>query len=113
MTPVGFLAEWIIRSSILIAGGALLLWLSRVKDASIRTVAWTAMLCGSFLIPALTLEFLKTFLPSVRKTAAGVVVLPAEVPPPVTVSEPAPAAFPKPEPVGWVAQYAARADCKT
>jgi hypothetical protein len=31
-----FLVEWIIRSSILIASGSLLLWLLRVKDSSIR-----------------------------------------------------------------------------
>src|SRR6202034_2126974 len=47
MTTVEFLAEWMIRSAILIAGGALLLWLLRVKDSSIRAVVWTAMLCGS------------------------------------------------------------------
>jgi hypothetical protein len=40
-----FLAEWALRSSILILSGALLLWALRVKDASIRLAAWTAMLC--------------------------------------------------------------------
>ena len=49
-----FLAEWALRSSILILSGSLLLWALRVKDASIRLAAWTAMLCGSLAIPVLT-----------------------------------------------------------
>ena len=49
-----FLAEWALRSSILIVSGALLLRALRVKDPSIRLAAWTAMLCGSLAIPALT-----------------------------------------------------------
>jgi sugar lactone lactonase YvrE len=54
MTPIQFLAEWALRSSVLIASGALLLWALRVKDAAIRWAAWTAMLCASLAIPALT-----------------------------------------------------------
>ena len=54
MTTVEFLAEWALRSSILILGGALLLWALRVKDSSVRLAAWTAMLLGSLAIPALT-----------------------------------------------------------
>jgi hypothetical protein len=54
MTTVQFLAEWALRSSILILSGALLLGVLRVKDPSIRLAAWTAMLCGSLAIPALT-----------------------------------------------------------
>jgi hypothetical protein len=50
MIPLEFLAEWTIRSSILIAGGALLLWLLRVNYSSLRAMAWAALLCGSFLI---------------------------------------------------------------
>ncbi|HTX33542.1 MAG TPA: efflux RND transporter periplasmic adaptor subunit [Bryobacteraceae bacterium] len=53
MTTIGFLAGWALRSSILILGGALLLRLLRVKDASLRLAAWTAILCGSLAIPAL------------------------------------------------------------
>src|SRR5215472_3425686 len=89
MTPVEFLAGWIVRSSILIAGGALLLWLSRAKDSSVRAVVWAALLFGSMAIPVLNLASPKTFLPALRKTAAGVVVQTAEVP--IAVSEPAPA----------------------
>jgi uncharacterized protein (TIGR03435 family) len=48
-----FLAEWALRSSILILIGALLLRALRVKDPSIRLAAWTAMLCGSLAIPLL------------------------------------------------------------
>jgi beta-lactamase regulating signal transducer with metallopeptidase domain len=54
MMTIQFLIDWALRSSILILSGALLLWASRVKDPSIRWVAWTAMLCGSLSIPLLT-----------------------------------------------------------
>jgi hypothetical protein len=54
MTTILFLAEWAVRSSILILSGALLLWALRVKDSSIRLAARTAMLCGSLAIPGLT-----------------------------------------------------------
>ncbi|HEY4089679.1 MAG TPA: M56 family metallopeptidase, partial [Bryobacteraceae bacterium] len=52
-----FLAEWAIRSSILIACGALLFAVLRVKDSSLRLAGWNAMLAGSLLIP-LTMTFL-------------------------------------------------------
>ena len=54
MTAVQFLAEWALRSSLPILTGTMLLWALRVKDPSIRLIAWTAMLCGSLAIPALT-----------------------------------------------------------
>jgi multidrug efflux pump subunit AcrA (membrane-fusion protein)/beta-lactamase regulating signal transducer with metallopeptidase domain len=54
MTTILLLAEWAVRSSILILSGALLLWALRVKDSSIRLAAWTAMLYGSLAIPGLT-----------------------------------------------------------
>jgi multidrug efflux pump subunit AcrA (membrane-fusion protein) len=54
MNTIQFLAEWALRSSILILSGALLLWALRVKDPSVRLAAWTAMLCGSLAIPVLT-----------------------------------------------------------
>ncbi len=54
MTALQFLAEWALRSSILILSGALLLWLLRVKDPSVRLAAWIAVLAGSLAIPALT-----------------------------------------------------------
>jgi hypothetical protein len=98
MTTTEFPGEWIIRSSILIASGALLLWLLRVKDSSIRAAAWTVMLCGSLVIPALTLALPRTFLKAVRQAAAGVVVRPAEVP--VVISAPAPVRTTSAEPPG-------------
>jgi beta-lactamase regulating signal transducer with metallopeptidase domain len=54
MTTSQFLAEWALRSSILIVSGALLLRALCVKDASIRLAAWVGMLCGSLLLPMLT-----------------------------------------------------------
>jgi RND family efflux transporter MFP subunit len=54
MITIQFVADWALRSSILILSGALLLWALRVKDASIRLAAWTLMLFGSLAIPALT-----------------------------------------------------------
>ncbi len=54
MTTTQFLAEWALRSSILIVSGALLLRGLRVKDASIRLAAWVAILCGSLTLPFLT-----------------------------------------------------------
>ncbi len=54
MITVTFLAEWALRSSILIVSGALLLWALRVKDPAIRLAAWTAMLCGSLALPLLS-----------------------------------------------------------
>ncbi|MGA7238286.1 MAG: efflux RND transporter periplasmic adaptor subunit [Bryobacteraceae bacterium] len=56
MTAIWFLAEWALRSSILILSGAALLRALRVKDSSIRLAAWTAMLFGSLAIPALTVS---------------------------------------------------------
>jgi uncharacterized protein (TIGR03435 family) len=54
MTTITLLVEWAIRSSILILGGWLLLRALRVRDASIKLAAWTAMLGGSLAIPVLT-----------------------------------------------------------
>jgi uncharacterized protein (TIGR03435 family) len=109
MSTVDILAGWAIRSSILIAGGALVLWLSRVKDSAIRASAWTAILCGSFVIPALTSAFPNTLLPTVRKTAAGVVIRPAEAPVAVTVTQPAPPAVLTSAPVAPLSLYSPRA----
>jgi uncharacterized protein (TIGR03435 family) len=53
MNPIEFVAEWALRSSILIACGAALLAVLRVKDSSVRLAAWTSMLAGSLLIPAM------------------------------------------------------------
>ena len=92
MTAIQFLAEWALRSSVLIASGALLLWALRVKDPSIRLAAWTAMLCGSLAIPALTLALPKLPLVVMRAAPARietpVVVYPAPDEPLPAVSRP-------------------------
>jgi uncharacterized protein (TIGR03435 family) len=54
MIDIGFLAEWALRSSILVLVGALLLRALRVKDSSICLASWTAILCCSLAIPILT-----------------------------------------------------------
>jgi hypothetical protein len=74
MTTIQFLAEWALRSSILILSGALLLWALRVKDPSIRLAAWTAMLCGSLAIPAITVALPKMPLAVMRAAARPVEV---------------------------------------
>jgi len=54
MITFGFLAQWGLRSSILIASGEVLLRVLRVKDPAVRLAAWTAILCVSLAIPLLT-----------------------------------------------------------
>jgi hypothetical protein len=78
-----FLAEWALRSSILIVSGALLLRALRVKDPSIRLAAWTAMLCASLAIPALMAVLPKLPLAVMR-------VPPVRVEAPVMVHDDAP-----------------------
>jgi len=53
MSALQFLAEWALRSSILILCGAALVAVLRVQS-SIRLAAWTAMLVGSLALPVLT-----------------------------------------------------------
>jgi RND family efflux transporter MFP subunit len=72
MTTIQFLAEWALRSSILILSGALLLWALRVKDSSIRLAAWTAILCGSLAMPLFTVVAPKVPLSVMRGTARPV-----------------------------------------
>lgn len=54
MNELQFLADWAIRSSVLILCGAALLWIARTKDAAIRLSACTAMLAGSLLVPLIS-----------------------------------------------------------
>jgi RND family efflux transporter MFP subunit len=67
MTAIYFLSDWALRSSILILSGALLLFLFRVKDSYTRLAAWTAILVGSFAIPALTVALPHVPIAVVRK----------------------------------------------
>ena len=78
MSTIQFLAEWALRSSILILSGALLIRALRVKDPSIRLAAWTAMMCGSLAIPALTAALPKGPL-EVMWVVSGQVEAPAAV----------------------------------
>jgi len=59
MNAIEFVTVWAIRSSVLIAVGALVLVVLRVKDSSIRLAVWVALLCGSSVIPLMmvTLPF--------------------------------------------------------
>jgi RND family efflux transporter MFP subunit len=84
MTAVQFLAEWALRSSVLILSGALLLRVLHVKDPSIRLAAWTAMLCGSLAIPALTtalpkapFTIMRPAAPRAETLAAAKIAIPA------------------------------------
>jgi uncharacterized protein (TIGR03435 family) len=61
MIMILFLAGWAIRSSIMILAGAILVSVLRIRDATLRWAGWTAMLCGSLLIPVMS-----TTLPSVN-----------------------------------------------
>ncbi len=54
MIAIQTLAEWALRSSVLILSGILLLKVMRIKDAPVRLAAWTAMLCGSLAIQLLS-----------------------------------------------------------
>jgi hypothetical protein len=75
MITIQFLADWALRSSILILSGTLLLRLLRVKDPSIRLAASTAMLFGSLALPALGAVF-----PKVSLTVIQVAVQPVKNP---------------------------------
>ena len=81
-----FLAEWALRSSILIVCGALLIRALRVKDPSLRLAAWTAILCGSLAIPALTAVLPKLPIAVMRVATVRVeapVIVHDDTPPPV------------------------------
>ena len=56
MITVGFLAQWGLRSTILIASGAIFLTALRVKDPAVRLAAWTAVLWVSLALPVLKIS---------------------------------------------------------
>ncbi len=87
MTSIQFLAQWAIRSSVLILAGALLLWVLRVKSSSIRLAVWTALLCASLALPVLTGVLPR--LPLVMKQAA-----PARVEAPISLVDSGPVQSP-------------------
>jgi beta-lactamase regulating signal transducer with metallopeptidase domain len=65
MTILMFLAAWGLRSAVVAIAAAVLLWLFRVKDPAVRLAAWTAVLFGSLLIPALNMALPAVSLPEV------------------------------------------------
>ena len=65
MTILMFLGAWALRSAVVAIAAAVLLWLFRVKDPSVRLAAWTAVLFGSLLIPALNMTLPAVSLPEV------------------------------------------------
>jgi hypothetical protein len=75
MITIQLLADWALRSSILILSGTLLLRILRVKDPSIRLAASTAMLFGSLALPALGAVF-----PKISLTVVQVAVQPVKNP---------------------------------
>lgn len=92
MTATLFLAGWAIRSSILILVGAILISVLRMRDATSRWAMWTAVLCGSVLIPVMT-----TSLPGVDIGIPKAIERPAlivDAPPPQPVTAALPAGAP-------------------
>ncbi len=75
MSILQFVAEWALRSSILIVSGALLLWATRVRYPSIRLAAWTAILFGSLAMPLFTAVAPRMWVP-VMHTAPRAVEVP-------------------------------------
>ena len=94
MSTIQFLAEWAVRSSVLIAAGALVLVVLRVKDSSVRLAGWVALLFGSVMLP-----LMKTSLPPVRVTVTrpvAVSVLFFDATPNAALAVPAAVAKPRP-----------------
>jgi uncharacterized protein (TIGR03435 family) len=77
MMMIRSLAEWAIRSSILILFAAVLLWLLRVTNPSVRLTVWTTCLAASLAIPLLT-----TILPKLPVTVMRAPARPHTVPAP-------------------------------
>lgn len=86
MMILGFVLGWMLRSSLLIAVGALLLAVLRVKDASIRLAASVTMLCASLVVPVLTATV--PSLPLLASKPAQVAVMPMVNAPPSVIVPP-------------------------
>jgi uncharacterized protein (TIGR03435 family) len=85
-----FLAEWTLRSSMLIGAGALLLWMFRVKDPSVRLAAWIAALMGSLAMPVLTSSLPALRLPPIELPVLTTASDDLATPPPLTERTPEP-----------------------
>ena len=72
MNALEFLGAWAVRSAVLIAAGALVIWVSRVRDSSIRLAAWVALLFGSLVIPLMTVSLRPVPVTMTRPVAAPV-----------------------------------------
>jgi bla regulator protein BlaR1 len=106
MHMLEFVAGWAIRSSLLILSGGLLVWALRTRDASIKHVAWTAMLLGSLAIPFLSAVLPKLPLLMAHADARSVVATtPAFSPTPVKSRDweaSDPQLAPAPKPFDWM-----------
>ncbi|HEX3747088.1 MAG TPA: M56 family metallopeptidase [Bryobacteraceae bacterium] len=103
MIAAQFLAQWALRSSILIASSVVLLKALRVKDPSVRLAAWTAILCVSLALPVLKMSL--PSLPVETRTTIAAPIPDFQAPPArqvrvVTVEVPA---APAPRRFDWLA----------
>ena len=87
---IQFLGEWLVRSSILILTGALLVWLLRAKNPEFRLTAWTALLAGFLAIPLLTAILPEVPMPLLRAPAriSATASLPASAQPSAILPSP-------------------------
>ena len=113
MTTLLLVAEWALRSSILIATGALVLWAFRVKSASTRLAVWVVILCASLAIPVLSVFTPGLSLPAPRVSfGTPHAVTPAAAPPVTIAVAPASSAAALPiartETKSWLRSNAAR-----
>jgi uncharacterized protein (TIGR03435 family) len=83
MSLILFLGEWAVRSALLIFAGAAALWLLRVRNPSVRLMAWTAMLAGSLATPLLTMT-----LPGMQVAITRSTVQPPATAPSLSISQP-------------------------
>ena len=101
MTVLEFLAQWALRSSILILCGALLLRLLRVKDPAVRLAAYAAILCGSLMLPALTAALPKLPLIAMRAQPAPIESPATKMPAAPPGNAPEPSSAPPPARFDW------------
>lgn len=77
MTTLSFLAEWALRSALVVGAAALILKALRVQDPSIKLAAWKAVLAGSLLIPALSPALPGLRVAALRTPSPAIIVPPA------------------------------------
>jgi RND family efflux transporter MFP subunit len=99
MSAIQFLAEWAVRSSLLIGIAAVALWALRVKDSSVRLAAWIAVLAGSLLIPVMSVSL--PVIPVRVRQAAPVVAAISTASNSAPVAAPFAPVVPGPAPIDW------------